>query len=180
MLLRGVKFAAPALTRSDIEVTKGRAARSGRSHGGVPLQGNGRARNSFNYSSSNQNPPSQSRRQSYGSQNGGYNNYQVPPPGWQPPPHREQVALLEGLPHLLPAPMDMLDMDHQDILSHLGRVHNLGTAHLRITAAPVIHVEVVVMVMDMDMDMEDLVREYEFISSRDPYQPYSDNGAQFS
>ena len=86
MLLRGVKFAAAALTRSDIEVTKGRAARSGRSHGGVPLQGNGRAHNSFDYSSPSQNPPLQSHRQSYGSQNGGYNNYQVPPPAWQPPP----------------------------------------------------------------------------------------------
>jgi hypothetical protein len=95
------------------------------------------------------------------------------------PLHREQVALLEGLPHLLPAPMDMLDMDHQDIVSHLGRVHNLGTAHLRIMAAPVIDVEVVVMGMDMDMDMEDLVREYELISSGDRYQPYGDNGAQF-
>jgi hypothetical protein len=89
--------------------------------------------------------------------------------------HREQVALLEGLLHLLPAPMDMLDMDHQDILSHLGRVHHLDTAHLRIMAASVIDVEVVV----MDMDMEDLVREYALIIGRDPYQPCSDNRAQF-
>jgi 5'-3' exoribonuclease 2 len=84
MLLRGVKFAEPALNQSDIEVTKGRAARSGRSHGGVPLQGNGGPRNSFNYSS-NQNGPPPNHRQSYPPQNG-YSNYPVPPPGWQPPP----------------------------------------------------------------------------------------------
>jgi 5'-3' exoribonuclease 2 len=80
-----VKFAEPALTRSDIEVTKGRAARSGRSHGGVPLQGNGGPRNSFNYSSSNQNPPPTNYRQSYTPQNG-YKQNPIPPPGWQPPP----------------------------------------------------------------------------------------------
>lgn len=86
MLLRGVKFAEPALNRSDIEVTKGRASRSGRSHGGAPLQGNGRGQNSFNYSGSNQNHHPPSHRQPYGSQNDHYSNYPVPPPGWQPPP----------------------------------------------------------------------------------------------
>jgi 5'-3' exoribonuclease 2 len=89
MLLRGVRFPEAALNQADIEATKGRAARSGRAHGGVPLKEDGRGRNSFNYASSNQYPQSQNHQQSYGSQNGynGYNNnYPVPPPSWQPPP----------------------------------------------------------------------------------------------
>jgi hypothetical protein len=56
MLLRGVKFPARALDNTDIEVTKGRAAHSGRNHGGVPLRGgygSGRERDSFNYAASN-------------------------------------------------------------------------------------------------------------------------------
>src|SRR5690242_7527071 len=79
MLLRGVKFNAPALNASDIEITKGRAAKSGRSHGGVPLQGDGRGRNSFNYAGGNQNQnqnqyQGQNNRQSYGGPpGGGYN-----------------------------------------------------------------------------------------------------------
>ena len=89
MLLRGVKFPTAALSPADIEATRGRAAKSGRAHGGVPLNGDGRARNSFNYASSNQHSQPRNHQQSYGSQNGynGYNNnYAVPPPGWQPPP----------------------------------------------------------------------------------------------
>lgn len=79
MLLKGILFPSPALTASDIETTKGKAARSGRQHGGVPLQGDGRGRNSFNYATSNQHP---SQQQSRGPQNG-YN--QNPFPVWQPP-----------------------------------------------------------------------------------------------
>ncbi|MCJ1390364.1 5'-3' exoribonuclease 2 [Xylographa bjoerkii] len=59
MLLRGVKFAPSALDRADIEATKGRANRSGRSYGGAPLRGNsgnGRGRGNFDYSSSRPNP----------------------------------------------------------------------------------------------------------------------------
>lgn len=64
MLLRGVKPAPPALTREDIEATKGRAAHSGRSFGGAPLRGNhnnsgGRGRggsNNINYGDNRQNP----------------------------------------------------------------------------------------------------------------------------
>ncbi|EAA27029.1 5'-3' exoribonuclease 2 [Neurospora crassa] len=37
MLLRGVQMPTPALTRSDIDILKGKASRSGRSYGGVPL-----------------------------------------------------------------------------------------------------------------------------------------------
>ncbi|KAF4630489.1 hypothetical protein G7Y89_g7651 [Cudoniella acicularis] len=105
MLLRGVEFKPPALNQSDIETTKSKAANSGRSHGGVPLKGDGRGRNSFNFAGSNQGQnqyQGKNNRQSYGSQNGGYNgngsgyngnNYNAgnnypPPPGagWQPPP----------------------------------------------------------------------------------------------
>lgn len=89
MLLRGVKFPPPALNQGDIEATKGRAAKSGRNHGGVPLSGDGRGRNSFNYSSQNQYKSGANNQQSYGSQNSYTNNnniYAYPPPGWQPPP----------------------------------------------------------------------------------------------
>ena len=88
MLLRGVKFPPPALNQGDIEKTKGKAAVSGRNHGGVPLRGDGRGRNSFNYSSQNQYSSAPSHQQSYGSQNGYSNNnsYSTPPTGWQPPP----------------------------------------------------------------------------------------------
>jgi len=88
MLLRGVVFPPPALSQSDIEATSGRAAKSGRNHGGVPLKGDGRGRNSFNYNpSSNPYSAAPSRQKSYSSQND-YSNphYSAPPPGWQPPP----------------------------------------------------------------------------------------------
>jgi 5'-3' exoribonuclease 2 len=83
MLLRGVELPRKALNPGDISLTKNKAARSGRSHGGVPLNGDGGARNSFSFSSSNQH-----HERSYGNQNGynGYRNNPVPPPGWQPPP----------------------------------------------------------------------------------------------
>lgn len=51
MLLRGINFAPPALDRADIEATRGRANRSGRSHGGAPLRGdfgNNRGRGGHN------------------------------------------------------------------------------------------------------------------------------------
>ncbi|KAF7862016.1 hypothetical protein EAF04_007896 [Stromatinia cepivora] len=99
MLLVGVDFGQPALNQSDIEMTKSRASRSGRNYGGVPLQGDGRGRNQFNYGSGNNNRGNGNRyngpgttaprynNQSYGSQNS-YNGYSQPPPppGWQPPP----------------------------------------------------------------------------------------------
>ncbi|MCJ1284596.1 5'-3' exoribonuclease 2 [Xylographa opegraphella] len=59
MLLRGVKLAPAALDRADIEATKGRANRSGRSYGGAPLRGNNgsaRGRGSFDYSNPRPNP----------------------------------------------------------------------------------------------------------------------------
>ncbi|TVY49956.1 5'-3' exoribonuclease [Lachnellula occidentalis] len=84
MLLRGVEFPPAALNQGDIEQTKGRAAKSGRNHGGAPLNGGGRGRGSFNFAAPNHQQPHGSRN-SYN----GNNNYQPPPPpgtGWQPPP----------------------------------------------------------------------------------------------
>jgi 5'-3' exoribonuclease 2 len=97
MLLRGVKFPTRALDQNDIEATKGRAARSGRNHGGAPLRSDyggrgGRGRGgSFNYASQNSySRPQSYNDQSYGSNNGGYNGRQYPPQqqaqSWQPPP----------------------------------------------------------------------------------------------
>ena len=57
MLLRGVKLSEPTLDRSDIEATKGRANKSGRSHGGAPLRGSGRGRGGqINYADQRPNP----------------------------------------------------------------------------------------------------------------------------
>jgi 5'-3' exoribonuclease 2 len=89
MLLRGVKFSAAVLNQSDIEATKGRAAKSGRSHGGVPLRGDSRGRNTFDYASSNHQPQMHNRQQNYGSHNsysGHSSSYPPLPSGWQPPP----------------------------------------------------------------------------------------------
>ncbi|EHK97694.1 putative 5'-3' exoribonuclease 2 [Glarea lozoyensis 74030] len=95
MLLRGVQFKPPALNASDIEQTKSKAAKSGRSHGGVPLKGDGRGRNSFNYAGGNQSNHhqggyGQNNRPANNSYNNGYSNtpyYPPPPPGsgWAPP-----------------------------------------------------------------------------------------------
>ncbi|KAL1881967.1 hypothetical protein VTK73DRAFT_3296 [Phialemonium thermophilum] len=99
MLLRGVKLPPPALDRTDIEIVKGKAQRSGRSYGGVPLggrgnyNGNGR-RDQFNYGPGGQ-PPRYDRgdRGPYappppGRYDNGYRPpYGAPPPpSWQPPP----------------------------------------------------------------------------------------------
>ena len=91
MLLRGVKLPSRALDQSDIEGTRSRAARSGRSHGGVPLRGNGgsRGRDSFNYAGSNSfSRPQNQSQQSYGGYNDYNNNNYAPPQvsSWQPPP----------------------------------------------------------------------------------------------
>ena len=40
MLLRGVRLAAPTLDKADVEATKSRAGRSGRSHGGMSSKAN--------------------------------------------------------------------------------------------------------------------------------------------
>ncbi|KAH8601378.1 exoribonuclease 2 [Bisporella sp. PMI_857] len=87
MLIKGVKLPPPALNPADIDATKGRAARSGRSHGGVPLQGDGRARNSFSYSPADHFRSAPNHQPSYVSHNSYRNNsYQYSAPAWQPPP----------------------------------------------------------------------------------------------
>ncbi|KAL2018058.1 hypothetical protein VTK56DRAFT_1324 [Thermocarpiscus australiensis] len=108
MLLRGVKLPRPALDRSDIEILKGKAQRSGRSYGGVPLKNNynGGRRDTINYapgggpagqgSRGGRGPYQQPDRDygngygngygsGYGSGYGGQHQY-APPPAWQPPP----------------------------------------------------------------------------------------------
>lgn len=85
MLLRGVKFSPPALNQSDIEATKGRASKSGRSYGGAPLQSGSRGRNSMHFTSSNQYTPRYQEGQA-SPQNYTNSNYPAPPPGRQPPP----------------------------------------------------------------------------------------------
>jgi len=91
MLLRGVKFTAPALNEDDIQATRGRAATSGRHPGGQPQRGQygGRGRGSYNYGSQSKTYTRQQTttisQQSYGAQNS-YSQYGAPPQGWQPPP----------------------------------------------------------------------------------------------
>ncbi|CEL09542.1 Putative 5'-3' exoribonuclease 2 [Aspergillus calidoustus] len=55
MLLRGVKFAPPALDNADIQATKSRAQHSGRSYGGAPLRGGHRG-GRMNYAGDRPNP----------------------------------------------------------------------------------------------------------------------------
>lgn len=59
MLLTGVKFGMPALSRADIDATKAKANHSGRSYGGTPLRGSGRGRGrgGINYGASRPNVP---------------------------------------------------------------------------------------------------------------------------
>lgn len=91
MLIRGVKLPNRALDQTDIETTKARAARSGRSHGGAPLRNGagGRGRDFPNYAAPNSysRPPNQSQ-QTYGGQNGYNSNPYTTPQtsSWQPPP----------------------------------------------------------------------------------------------
>ncbi|PBP17918.1 5'-_3' exoribonculease Dhp1 [Diplocarpon rosae] len=85
MLLRGVKFNAPALTLSEVEETKRKASNSGRSYGGAPLRGNGRGRSNFNNSSSTQYHGSNSSYMPRGHTVQYQNPFPRPPPGWTPP-----------------------------------------------------------------------------------------------
>lgn len=94
MLLRGVKLPPPALDRTDIEVIKGKAQRSGRSYGGVPLGRNNYNRGGrgepINYGSGHQAP--RQERQGRGqyvppsNRHSHQSSYGAPPPNWQPPP----------------------------------------------------------------------------------------------
>ena len=78
MLLRGVKFPPPALNAADVEATKGRAARSGRSNAGVPLQGDGRRNNGINYGASSR---GNYNNLHHNNTTNGRNSWQPPPPG---------------------------------------------------------------------------------------------------
>lgn len=94
MILRGTTFSSPALDRADIEATKTRANRSGRSHGGAPLRGdygNGRGRGGqSNYADSRPNPFAAHVNPGFPPQGmpGNYRGGPAPPPmgGWGPPP----------------------------------------------------------------------------------------------
>lgn len=93
MLLRGVKFGPPALDRADIEATKGKASRSGRSYGGAPLRGNhgnGRGRGGqINYGDTRPNPFAAHINPGFPPQGvpNAYRNGLPPPPvgNWGPP-----------------------------------------------------------------------------------------------
>lgn len=94
MLLRGVKFPPPALNRADIEATKGRANKSGRSYGGAPLRNdhyNGRGRGGhidYADSRSHSYPPQGSPGFAPQATPGNYHGGPPPPPmrGWAQPP----------------------------------------------------------------------------------------------
>ncbi|KAI9780412.1 MAG: 5'-3' exoribonuclease 2 [Candelina submexicana] len=87
MLLRGVSFAPPALSQGDIDETKSRAGRTGRSHGGVPFRGgrgngrgNGRGRGHINYGGDSRVNPFAAHLDS------GYASHGTPTAHWGPPP----------------------------------------------------------------------------------------------
>ncbi|KAI6249001.1 5'-3' exoribonuclease 2 [Erysiphe necator] len=65
MLLRGASIPPPVLTLAEVETTRDKALRSGRSYGGVPLHGDGSRRKQFNYGSS-KNPQYSQSYNSYG------------------------------------------------------------------------------------------------------------------
>jgi len=112
MLLAGVKLPTPVLDYSDIEMTRGRAQKSGRGHGGVPFEhrnggGGGGRGGRFNYGGGNHHGE-QRNGDGYGRgpPNGnGYGN--GPPPPFDPsafgslPPHLAQQAAQHGF---LPPP----------------------------------------------------------------------------
>lgn len=89
MLLRGVQMPSSVLTRSDIEVIRGRANRNGRGYGGAPLDrfnpGNGR-REPVHYGANTTRPPWPDRR--HNAQGHGQPSHGIPTPhhSWHPPP----------------------------------------------------------------------------------------------
>ncbi|EPQ62167.1 Bgt-3134 [Blumeria graminis f. sp. tritici] len=101
MLLRGVKIPAPKLTHNEIEMTRGKAARSGRSYGGAPLVGEGRGRSQFHNNKQNKQQPRNTNQQNGPPNNyGGNFSFAVPNPGWQPPP--PGLTTFASLPPPLP------------------------------------------------------------------------------
>lgn len=106
MLLRGVKLLPPALDRADIEATKGKANRSGRSFGGAPLRddygnGNVRGRGQISYADSRPNPFAAHINPNYPPPNMSSNPRgplpSHPPSAWLPQPPGAQ-AFRRGMP----------------------------------------------------------------------------------
>ena len=91
MLLRGVKFSAPALDKTDIEVTRSKARTSGRSYGGVPFRGGengrgrGRGRGQMSYAPDRANPFAAHINPSFVPPPPQW-GVPPPPPGWPYPP----------------------------------------------------------------------------------------------
>ncbi|KAL8963970.1 MAG: hypothetical protein Q9183_004806, partial [Haloplaca sp. 2 TL-2023] len=106
MLLRGVKPAPPALNSKDIEETKGRAAHSGRSFGGVPMRGGhgggrGRGGGQINYANNRENPFAAHINPGFAPPlpphlQGGRGPPPIPPLGWAPPPHAQGGGQYNG------------------------------------------------------------------------------------
>ncbi|RKF55399.1 5'-3' exoribonuclease 2 [Erysiphe neolycopersici] len=118
MLLRGATIPPPALTLEEIEATRDKAVRSGRSYGGVPLNGDGRGRKQFNYGSTNHqyNQNNNHQRQHNYSANYGSNFATNPFPellqSWQQPPSGGYVNYGRGQASYQSTPQQYLN--HQN------------------------------------------------------------------
>lgn len=92
MLLRGVKFPPSALDQADVEATRNRAGRSGRSYGGAPLRGDhgGRGRGQISYADARPNPFAAHLNPGFNNVSAPGNYWATPPApsgmGWAPPP----------------------------------------------------------------------------------------------
>lgn len=86
MLLRGIKLPVRKLDAQDVQTTRERAARTGRSHGGVQLRQDRGGRMNFGSSrDASWGGGGQHHQQGYANNSHGYPP-PVPPPGWVPPP----------------------------------------------------------------------------------------------
>lgn len=81
MILRGVKFAPPALSQTEINIVKAKARNNGRSYGGAPLQ-NGKGNGPIHYGPSSK-PSFADRPNPFAAH---LDPSFIPPPGWGPPP----------------------------------------------------------------------------------------------
>lgn len=103
MLLPGVTFAAPVLDYTDVQQTRERAGKAGRSHGGVQLSQNGDRSDGrrINYAARENGGGYGANGHGHGNGNG--NGYaHAPPPFAGLPPHLAQQAAAHGFP---PPPM---------------------------------------------------------------------------
>ena len=166
MLLRGVKLPSRALDQSDIEGTRSRAARSGRSHGGVPLRGNGgsRGRDSFNYAGSNSfSRPQIQNQQSYRGYNDFNNNYA--PPQYQAGSHlhpesqdSQKARLHLHQAHMVPTPtFSPIRRNLAPLLTAINinlRCHNSDM--VRPTITEIIAMDVLIMDLLVTVDIKEL------------------------